>query len=162
MSQQWKRWRQRFNQEDIVFESLRALFFKPIKAQNVADQRFGVGAARRVAIALDDEVSRLCSYRGRLAIVLFDVMPPGTRSGSLVIDSAATGAVHGALPPPAEMHDELLVATFERIADELGYIGRIGISFSDYAHPDGYPFRLEGVSARSIEDGSLGVFTVAA
>lgn len=59
-----------------MFELLRALFSKPMNAQNVADQRFGIGAARPVAIALDDEVSRLCSYRGRLAILLFDVMPP--------------------------------------------------------------------------------------
>lgn len=80
----------------------------------------------------------------------------------MAIESYATGAVDASLPPPELVHAELLAATFRRIADELGYTGRIGISFTHNIQTDGYPFRLRGATARSIEDGSLCVFAIAA
>lgn len=145
-----------------MFKQIRSLFSKPALPQNLADQRFGLGAARRVAIAVDYAVSKLCSYRGRMEIYLLDVMPLDGRAGALAITSFATGAPDDALASPDEVRSELLATTFSRIAYELGYIGRIRIGFTDYAQSDGSRFRLDGATARSWEDGSLSVFTAAA
>lgn len=145
-----------------MFQALRSFFSKLTTPYNVADQRFGLGAARRVAIAVDDEVSRLCSYRGHMAILLFDVMPPDCRAGALLIDSCATGTLDDSLPKPEQVHDELVCATFGRIARELGYTGRIGISFTEHIQENGYRYCLRGATARSVESGRLSVFTSAA
>ena len=131
---------------------LRAFLPKP---KSVVDERFGIGAARRVAVAIDEEVSRHCSYRGPLTIFLFDVVPPDGRSGSLVIDSFASGDSADELPSPEAAHQELLDATFHRVAIELGYSGRLAIGFKDRVQANGYPFSLKGCIARSVRTGTL-------
>jgi hypothetical protein len=78
----------------------------------------------------------------------------------LAIGSYATGRMDNALPPPEQVHGELLAATFRRVADELGYTGRIGISFTHYLQANGCPFRLRGATARSIEDGAWSVLAI--
>lgn len=135
-----------------MFPILRSFFAKP---KNFTDERFGSGATRRMAIAVDEEVSRRCSYRGHLVIFLFDVVPPDARSGSLIINSVASGAPNEELPSPEQVYEELLGAAFRRIALELGYTGRVGISFKDRIGPDGYPFRLQGRIDRRVQDGTL-------
>lgn len=145
-----------------MLEQIRLFFCKLASPQNLTDQRFGVGAARRVATAVDDEVSRLCSYRGGLDVYLLDVMPVDGRAGALAITSFATGAPDDALASPERVQEELLAATFSRISYELGYIGRIRIRFSDHTTVEGSQFCLDGATARSWEDGRLSVLPAAA
>lgn len=113
-----------------MFTQIRSFFSQQKQQQNIADHRFGLGAARRVARAVDNEVSQLCAYRGHMEIYLLDVMPADGRAGALAM-SYATGETDDTFASPEGVRDELLAATFSRIGYELGYVGRIHIKFTD-------------------------------
>jgi hypothetical protein len=105
-----------------------------------ADQ-FGEGASRLMAIELGERVSRVTSYRGRVAIYLLSTQ--NEQGDYLKILATVDGEPNGALPPPEDARAAIGEAALSAVVEELHYTGHVGINLTDCQTADAKPFSLQ-------------------
>jgi hypothetical protein len=102
---------------------------------------FGKGASRRMAIELGERVSRVTSYRGRVAIYLLSTQ--NEQGDYLKILATVDGEPNGDLPPPENARAAIGEAALSAVIEELQYTGHVGINFADYQTADAKPYSLQ-------------------